>query len=95
MSIDVDTVRKVAHLARIKVDENRLAPLADELNGIVNWVEQLGEVDTDGVTPMSSVVGMASEWRKDQVSDGGYPERVTANAPDPQGHFFTVPKVVE
>ncbi len=95
MSIDVDTVRKVAHLARIKVDEARLAPLADELNGIVNWVEQLGEVDTDGVAPMASVVGQASDWRKDEVTDGGYPDRVIANAPDPQGHFFTVPKVVE
>ena len=95
MSIDTDTVRKVAHLARIKVAEERLAPMADELNGIVNWIEQLGEVDTDGVTPMASVVEMQAAWRQDEAKDGGYPEKVVANAPAPQGDFFTVPKVVE
>lgn len=95
MSIDTDTVRKVAHLARIKVDEARLEPLAEELNGIVTWIEQLGEVDTHGVTPMASVVEMQAAWRQDAVTDGGYPEKVVANAPAPQGDFFTVPKVVE
>ena len=95
MSIDTDTVRKVAHLARIKVDEERLAPLANELNGIVNWIEQLGEVDTAGVTPMASVVEMTAAWRDDEAKDGGYPDKVVANAPAPHDAFFTVPKVVE
>lgn len=95
MSIDTDTVRKVAHLARIKIDDARLEPLAKELDGIVNWIEQLGEVNTDGVVPMASVVEMQAAWRSDAANDGGYPEKIVANAPKPQGDFFTVPKVVE
>lgn len=95
MALDKDTVAKVAYLARIKVPEERLEPLAGELDGIVNWVEQLGEVDTDGVAPMTSAVETSLRWRKDEVTDGGYPEKVTRNAPEAQMNFYTVPKVVE
>ncbi len=95
MALDKETVAKVAHLARIKVPEERLDSLAGELDGIVNWIEQLGEVDTDGVAPMTSAVEMGLRWREDAVTDGGYPEKVTANAPEPEMTFFTVPKVVE
>lgn len=99
MALDKETVARVAHLARIRVREERLEPLAAELDTIVNWVEQLGEVNTDGVQPMTSVVEMTANWRQDQVTDGGYADRVTANAPDPahdqDGAFYAVPKVVE
>ena len=95
MTIDRQTVAKVAHLARIKVAEDRLDSLAMELDEIVAWVEQLGEVDTDGVRPMASATDMVAAWREDAITDGGYADRVVANAPDPQGDFYTVPKVVE
>lgn len=95
MALTKDTVAKVAHLARIKVGEERLPSLAQELDAIVSWVEQLGEVDTQGVTPMASAVDMQAQWRKDAVTDGGDPARIVANAPDPQGDYFSVPKVVE
>lgn len=95
MSLDKTTVRKIAKLARIDVKDEELEPLAQELSTIVDWVEQLSEVDTDGVEPMSSVVDMTMEWRKDAVTDGGYPDKVVLNAPDAFEHFFTVPKVVE
>ena len=95
MSITKQTVARVAHLARIKVAENRLSSLAGELDAIVAWVEQLGDVDTDGVDPMSSAVEMRAIWRDDSVTDGGYPERVMKNAPEPRGDFYTVPRVVE
>ncbi len=99
MALDEGTVARVAHLARIRVKDERLKPLAGELDTIVNWVEQLGEVDTNNVAPMTSVVEMQAHWRQDAVSDGGYPDRVTGNAPDgvadPEGAFYGVPKVVE
>ena len=95
MSITKQTVARVAHLARIKVAENRLSSLAGELDAIVAWVEQLGDVDTDDVDPMSSAVEMRAIWRDDSVTDGGYPERVMKNAPEPRGDFYTVPRVVE
>jgi len=95
MSIDKDTARRVAHLARIKVDEDELAPLAQELSGILDFMEQLAEVDVEGVEPMTSVTPMALKRRKDVVTDGGYPEKILANAPDAREGFFTVPKVVE
>lgn len=95
MALDPKTVAKVAHLARINVPEERLEPLARELDTIVNWVEQLDEVNTDGVIPMASAVEMTAMWREDAVTDGGYPEKVVANAPEPQDTFYTVPKVVE
>src|SRR4051794_17036407 len=81
MAIDAATVRKVAKLARLSEAEDRLAPLAAELNGIMAWIEQLGEVDTDGVEPMSSAVDLKLPMREDVVTDGGDPRRVLANAP--------------
>ena len=95
MSIDTETVRKVADLARIAVTEEELAPLADELNAILGWVEQLGEVDVTGVEPMTSVTPMALKRRADQVTDGDRQGDILANAPDAREGFFTVPKVVE
>ena len=95
MSLGPDDVRKIAYLARIRVAEADLAPLADELTGILGWVEQLSEVDTEGVKPMTSVVDMAPARRDDVVDDGGAPERVLVNAPDRVDNFYAVPKVVE
>tara|TARA_R110000787_G_scaffold23762_3_gene67605 strand:- start:2974 stop:3261 length:288 start_codon:yes stop_codon:yes gene_type:complete len=95
MSLNEDDVRKIAFLARIRVDEARLAPLADELNNIVGWVEQLSEVDTNGIAPMTSAVDIATPLRKDVVNDGDKVEDILANAPDREGPFFAVPKVVE
>ena len=95
MSLDKTTVAKIAHLARIRVDDDKLEPLAHELNNIIGWVEQLGEVDTDGVRPMTSVVHVTLPRRADAVTDGDDPERVLGNAPASTNHFYTVPKVVE
>ena len=95
MSIDAATVRKVARLARIAEPEERIEPLARELNGILAWIEQLGEVDTDGVEPMTSAVARALPMREDVVTEGGDPARVLANAPKAARDFFVVPKVVE
>ena len=95
MSIDADTARKVAHLARIAVSEDDLVPLAEKLNGILDWVEQLQEVDVEGVEPMTSVTPMALKRRTDSVTDGGIRDKVLANAPDAREGFFAVPKVVE
>lgn len=95
MSVDTDTVRRVARLARIAVAEDELAPLASELNGILGWVEQLGEVDVDGVEPMTSVTPMHLKRRPDEVTDGNRRDDVLANAPDARSGFYTVPKVVE
>lgn len=95
MSIDKDTARRVAHLARIEVSEGDLAPLAEELSGILEFMEQLTEVDVEGVEPMTSVTPMALKRRKDAVTDGGATEKILANAPDAREGFFTVPKVVE
>ena len=95
MAIDAATVRKVARLARIAEPEEKLEPLAKELNGILNWIEQLNEVDTGGVEPMTTAVHAQLPMREDVVTDGGDPERVLANAPKRAGDFFVVPKVVE
>ena len=95
MAIDAATVRKVAKLARINEPEERLEPLAKELNAILAWIEQLGEVDTDGVEPMTSAVVTPLPMREDVVTDGGDPSKVLANAPRRAGNFFVVPKVVE
>ena len=95
MSVDTDTVRRVAHLARIAVDEADLAPLAGELNTILDWVEQLGEVDVEGVEPMTSVTPMRLKRRDDVVTEGGIRDRVMLNAPEAREGFFVVPKVVE
>jgi aspartyl-tRNA(Asn)/glutamyl-tRNA(Gln) amidotransferase subunit C len=95
MAIDAATVRKVARLARIAEPEERLEGLARELSGILDWIEQLNEVDTDGVEPMASAVHMPAPMRDDVVTEGGDPEVVLSNAPKRAGNFFVVPKVVE
>ena len=95
MSVDTKTVRRIAHLARIAVPEEDLAPMTGELNSILEWIEQLSEVDTDGVPPMTSAVETQLRWREDKVTDGNYPEKIIGNAPDGDDGFFTVPKVVE
>jgi aspartyl-tRNA(Asn)/glutamyl-tRNA(Gln) amidotransferase subunit C len=95
MAIDEKTVRRVAHLARLALPEDRVAPMAQELNGILAWIEQLNEVDVDGVQPMASAVDVALPMREDIVTDGGDPARVLANAPKREDGFFVVPKVVE
>jgi len=95
MAVDRETVVRVARLARLKVPEDEAETLAGELSNIIGWIEQLDEVDTDGVEPMASVVDMKLRWRADEVTDGGIPDKVTANAPDPQNGMFSVPKVVE
>ncbi len=95
MSVDAATVKRIAHLARIKLEDSEVAPLERELNGILNWIEQLGEVDTDGVEPMTAVIANRLRWREDVVTDGGYPDKVLANAPQAEFGFFAVPKVIE
>jgi len=95
MSVDNDTVRRVAHLARIAVAEGEVENLRGELNAILAFVEQLGEVDVDGVEPMTSVTPMTMKTRQDQVTDGGIADAIIANAPAHEHRFFLVPKVVE
>jgi aspartyl-tRNA(Asn)/glutamyl-tRNA(Gln) amidotransferase subunit C len=95
MSVDADTVRRIAHLARIAVAEWEVLQLQGELNAMLAFVEQLGEVDVDGVEPMTSVTPMEMKKRSDVVNDGGIADEVVANAPETQDHFFLVPKVVE
>jgi aspartyl-tRNA(Asn)/glutamyl-tRNA(Gln) amidotransferase subunit C len=95
MSIDAATVRKVARLARIREDESRLEPLAQELSGIMAWIEQLAQVDTDGVEPMTSAVAARLPMREDVVTEGGDAAAILANAPNSRDGFFVVPKVVE
>ena len=95
MAIDAATVRKVAKLAHIRMPEDQLEPPAQRLDGIMRWIEQLGEVDTDGVEPMTSAVAVAMPMREDVVTEGGDPAKVLANAPKTDRGFFVVPKVVE
>jgi aspartyl-tRNA(Asn)/glutamyl-tRNA(Gln) amidotransferase subunit C len=95
MSVDAATVRRIAHLARIAVDDKDVEHLRSELNAILRWVEQLGEVNVESVEPMTSVTPMRLKMRKDEVSDGGDAARVLANAPLSDDGFFIVPKVVE
>ncbi len=95
MSIDIKTARKVAHLARIEVAEDALEPLAGELSNILKFMEQLNEVNIDGVEPMTSVTPMALKKREDVVSDGSIQDKILKNAPDTREGFFAVPKVVE
>ncbi|MEQ9695663.1 Asp-tRNA(Asn)/Glu-tRNA(Gln) amidotransferase subunit GatC [Shimia sp. SDUM112013] len=95
MSIDKDTAARVAKLARIKVEDDALPALAQEFNTILGFIEQLNEVDVDGVEPMTSVTPMRLKRREDVVTDGNQPEKVLANAPDAREGFFAVPKVVE
>nr|WP_321441163.1 Asp-tRNA(Asn)/Glu-tRNA(Gln) amidotransferase subunit GatC [uncultured Hyphomonas sp.] len=95
MSVTKDDVRKVARLSRIAVDEAHLEELAGELNGILGWIDQLNEVDIDGVEPMTSVVETKLPMREDVVTDGDIPDQVLANAPRTEDGFFVVPKSVE
>lgn len=95
MSITEDEARKVAHLARIAVDDAQLPALARELSGILHFMEQLTEVDVDGIEPMTGVTPMRLKRREDVVTTGGMPERILSNAPDAREGFFAVPKVVE
>ena len=95
MSLDKATVARIAVLARIEVPENQQERLAGELSQIIGWIEQLGEVDTDGVEPMRSVMPLPVHWRADKVSDGGRPEAILSNAPSAHESYFVVPKVVE
>jgi len=95
MAIDAATVKKVANLARIREADDKLEALASELNGILAWIEQLNEVDTDGVAPMASTEAVSLPMRDDVVTDGGDPAVVLANAPKADRNFFVVPKVVE
>ena len=95
MSVDADTVRRIAHLARIAVAEDEIEHLKGELNAILAWVEQLGEVKVEGVEPMTSVTPMKMKKRADVVTDGGIAEDIVKNAPASDDNFFLVPKVVE
>ncbi|WP_419912515.1 Asp-tRNA(Asn)/Glu-tRNA(Gln) amidotransferase subunit GatC [Hoeflea sp.] len=95
MSVDLATVKRVAHLARIAVSEEEAAKMEGELNTILGFVEQLNEVDVDGVEPMTSVMPMPMKMRQDVVNDGGKADDIVANAPQSDENFFLVPKVVE
>jgi aspartyl-tRNA(Asn)/glutamyl-tRNA(Gln) amidotransferase subunit C len=95
MSVDIATVKRVARLARIAVTEDDAQRMTGELNGILGFVEQLSEVNVEGIEPMTSVTGQAMRWRKDMVADGGKARDVTVNAPETAENFFLVPKVVE
>jgi aspartyl-tRNA(Asn)/glutamyl-tRNA(Gln) amidotransferase subunit C len=95
MSIDAATVRRIAHLARVAVADDEIEHLRGEINAVLAFVEQLSEVDIDGVEPMTSVTPMQMKKRQDAVTDGGDPETVLRNAPAREGNFFLVPKVVE
>ena len=95
MSIDKDTAAKVAKLARIRVEEDALPALAQEFNDILGFIEQLTEVDVEGVEPMTGVTPMRLKRREDVVTEGGMPDKILSNAPDAREGFFAVPKVVE
>lgn len=95
MALDKDTVKRIAFLARVDVPDPELDALAGELTGILDWIEQLAEVDTDGVEPMSSVAKMTQPLREDAVTEGDIRDKVLANAPQEAMGFYLVPKVVE
>ena len=95
MAVDKSTVARIARLARIRVSEEESEALTGELSNILAWVEQLGELDTDDVPPMTSVVAMKLGLREDRVTDGDRAEDIVKNAPEPAHGFFTVPKVIE
>jgi aspartyl-tRNA(Asn)/glutamyl-tRNA(Gln) amidotransferase subunit C len=95
MAVDKDTVRSIARLARLAVDEDQVAAMETELNALLSWVEQLQEVDVESVPPMTSVVEQRLKMREDVVNDGGYADDLLKNAPQVEDHFFVVPKVVE
>jgi aspartyl-tRNA(Asn)/glutamyl-tRNA(Gln) amidotransferase subunit C len=95
MSVDTATVRHIARLARLKMSDAEVEAMVPELNNILGWVEQLGEVDTDGVEPLTAVIDLDLRLREDRVTDGGIRDEVLANAPEAQHGFFAVPKVIE
>lgn len=95
MQVDEKTVRRIARLARIKITDEEAESLQGELSGILNWVEQLGEVDTSNVPPMTRVVDQKLAKREDRVTDGGIADDIVKNAPMVDDHYFVVPKVVE
>jgi aspartyl-tRNA(Asn)/glutamyl-tRNA(Gln) amidotransferase subunit C len=95
MSLDTATVRRIASLARIRLEEEEVGRMQAELNGILGWIEQLQAVDTSGIEPMAGGGAVSLRMREDAVTDGGIPEKVLANAPDRMGEYFGVPKVVE
>ena len=95
MSVDAATVRRIAHLARIAVADEEVEHLRGELNAILAFVEQLGEVDVAGVEPMTSVTPMRTKQRPDVVTDGDIADQILRNAPATEGNYFLVPKVVE
>jgi aspartyl-tRNA(Asn)/glutamyl-tRNA(Gln) amidotransferase subunit C len=95
MAVDTETVRRVAHLARMAVAEDEIEGLRRELNAMLAFVEQLADIDVTGVEPMTSVTPMVMKVRQDEVNDGGIADAVLANAPEREDHFFVVPKVVE
>jgi aspartyl-tRNA(Asn)/glutamyl-tRNA(Gln) amidotransferase subunit C len=95
LSVDVETVRRIAHLARIAVTEEEAEHLRSELNSILAFVAQLSEVDVEGVEPMTSVIPMRMQRREDKVTDGDMADDIVRNAPAVEDHFFVVPKVVE
>jgi aspartyl-tRNA(Asn)/glutamyl-tRNA(Gln) amidotransferase subunit C len=95
MSVDLTTVKRVASLARLAVTDSEAEALVPELNGILDWVEQLGEVDVTGVEPMTAVISNTLRLRDDVVTDGDVRDKVLANAPQAEHGFFAVPKVIE
>jgi aspartyl-tRNA(Asn)/glutamyl-tRNA(Gln) amidotransferase subunit C len=95
MSVDTAAVRRIAHLARIAVADDEVEHLKGELNAMLAFVEQLNEVDVTGVAPMTSVTPMVMKSREDVVTDGDIADDIVKNAPERQGHYFLVPKVVE
>lgn len=95
MAVDAATVKKIGRLARIRIEDDEVAKYQDELNVILGFVEQLNEVNVEGVEPMTSVTPMRLRRRDDVVTDGGYAEKIVANAPLSEDNFFMVPKVVE
>ena len=95
MSVDKATVANIAHLARIGVDDDELEPLAANLSSILQWIDQLNEVDTDNVPPMAAVHDDVLRWRSDIINDGNIQDDILTNAPDGENGFFAVPKVIE
>jgi aspartyl-tRNA(Asn)/glutamyl-tRNA(Gln) amidotransferase subunit C len=95
MSVDINTVKKIASLSRIAINDAEADAMVHELNGILKWVDQLGEVDVTGVEPMACVISNRTRLREDVISDGDVRDKVLANAPAKEGSFFGVPKVIE
>ena len=95
MSIDKDIVAKVSNLARIKINNDQLSKISNELESVIDWIDTLNEVNTDGVEPIANVSGQKLPLREDKVTDGGYSEKILNNAPEKESGFFVVPKVVE